>query len=49
MDLGSYDELPERIQLGANAVYDVAAKLQRTAIDQQQWWSISLSTDYVAP
>ena len=49
VDLGSYDELPERIQLGANAVNDVAAKLQRTAIDQQQWWSISLSTDYVAP
>ena len=48
VDLASYDELPERIQLGANAVYDVAAKLQRTASDQQQWWSISLSTDYVA-
>jgi NAD(P)-dependent dehydrogenase (short-subunit alcohol dehydrogenase family) len=49
VDLASYDELPERIQLGANAVNDVAAKLQRTASDQQQWWSISLSTDYVAP
>ena len=48
VDLASYDELPERIQLGANAVYDVAAKLQRTASDQEQWWSISLSTDYVA-
>ena len=48
VDLASYDELPERIQLGANAVNDVAAKLQRTASDQQQWRSISLSTDYVA-
>ena len=46
-DLSSHDELPERIQLGATAVYDVAAKLQRTASDQQQWWSISLSTDYI--
>ena len=46
VDLASYDELPERIQLGANAVYDVAAKLQRTAGDQERWWSISLSTDY---
>ena len=42
-------ELPERIQLGATAVYDVAAKLQRTAGDQERWRSISLSTDcYVA-
>jgi len=48
VDLASYDELPERIQLGANAVNDVAAKLQRTASDQQQWRSISLSTDYAA-
>ena len=48
VDLASYDELPERIQLGANAVYDVAAKLQRTAGDQKRWWSISLSTDYDA-
>jgi hypothetical protein len=47
VDLASYDELPERIQLGANAVYDVAEKLQRTASDQKQWWSISLSTDHV--
>ena len=30
VDLASYDEPPERIQLGANAVNDVAAKLQRT-------------------
>jgi NAD(P)-dependent dehydrogenase (short-subunit alcohol dehydrogenase family) len=46
VDLASYDELPERIQLGATAVFDVAAKLQRTAGDQERWWSISLSTDY---
>jgi NAD(P)-dependent dehydrogenase (short-subunit alcohol dehydrogenase family) len=49
VDLASYDELPERIQLGATAVYDVAAKLQRTAGDHERWRSISLSTDcYVA-
>ena len=46
VDLASYDELPERIQLGASAVYDVAAKLQHKAGDQERWWSISLSTDY---
>ncbi|WP_123026188.1 oxidoreductase [Mycolicibacterium stellerae] len=46
VDLAGYDELPERIQLGANAVSDVAAKLERTASDQEQWRSISLSTDY---
>jgi NAD(P)-dependent dehydrogenase (short-subunit alcohol dehydrogenase family) len=46
VDLASYDELPERIQLGANAVDDVAAKLSRTASDQEQWRSISLSADY---
>ena len=46
VDLASYDELPERIQLGANAVDDVAAKLARTASDQEQWRSISLSADF---
>jgi len=46
VDLASYDKLPERIQLGANAVDDVAAKLARTASDQEQWRSISLSADY---
>ena len=46
VDLASYDELPERIQLGANAVDDVAAKLSRTASDQEQWRSISVSADY---
>jgi NAD(P)-dependent dehydrogenase (short-subunit alcohol dehydrogenase family) len=46
VDLASYDKLPERIQLGANAVDDVAAKLARTASDQEKWRSISLSADY---
>jgi NAD(P)-dependent dehydrogenase (short-subunit alcohol dehydrogenase family) len=46
VDLAAADELPERIQLGAAAVDDVAAKLARTASDQEQWRSISLSADY---
>jgi NAD(P)-dependent dehydrogenase (short-subunit alcohol dehydrogenase family) len=46
VDLVCYDELPERIQLGANAVNDVAAKLERTARDLEQWREISLSADY---
>ena len=46
VDLAGDEELPERIQLGANAVADVAAKLERTASDQEQWRSISLSADY---
>lgn len=46
VDLASYDELPERIQLGANAVNDVAVKLERTARDQEAWRTISLSADY---
>lgn len=46
VDLASYDELPERIQLGANAVDEVAAKLERTARDQEAWRTISLSADY---
>ena len=46
VDLAARDELPERIQLGANAVDDVAAKLERTARDQEQWRAISLSADY---
>lgn len=48
VDLASYDKLPERIQLGANAVDDVAAKLARTASDQEQWRSVSLSADYAS-
>ena len=46
VDLASYGELPERIQLGANAVNDVAGKLERTARDQEAWRAISLSADY---
>ena len=46
VDLAGYDELPERIQLGGNAVADVAAKIERTHNDQVQWRSISLSADY---
>ena len=46
VDLASHDELPERIQLGANAVNDVAVKLERTARDQEAWREISLSADF---
>lgn len=46
VDLADRDDLPERIQLGAAAFDDVAAKLERTAKDQEQWRSISLSADY---
>jgi NAD(P)-dependent dehydrogenase (short-subunit alcohol dehydrogenase family) len=46
VDLASRSDLPERIQLGAGAFNDVADKLERTAKDQAQWRSISLSTDY---
>jgi NAD(P)-dependent dehydrogenase (short-subunit alcohol dehydrogenase family) len=48
VDLADRDELPERIQLGANAIEDVAAKLARTATDQEQWRPISLSADFTA-
>jgi NAD(P)-dependent dehydrogenase (short-subunit alcohol dehydrogenase family) len=48
VDLADCDELPERIQLGANAIEDVAAKLARTATDQEQWRPISLSADFTA-
>lgn len=46
VDLASADELPQRIQLGSNAFEDVAAKLTRTAADQQQWRETSLSADF---
>ncbi len=46
VDLAARPDLPERIQLGTSAVDQVAAKLDRTARDQQQWRDISLSTDY---
>jgi hypothetical protein len=34
--------------LGSNAFGDVAAKLERTARDQEQWRAESLSTDFDA-
>jgi NAD(P)-dependent dehydrogenase (short-subunit alcohol dehydrogenase family) len=46
VDLESTEDLPERIQLGTSAFNDVAAKLERTARDQERWRDISLSTDY---
>jgi NAD(P)-dependent dehydrogenase (short-subunit alcohol dehydrogenase family) len=46
VDLADRDDLPERIQLGTNAFEDVAAKLTRTARDQEQWRAVSLSTDF---
>ncbi|MBJ7340322.1 oxidoreductase [Mycolicibacterium sp.] len=46
VDLAVRDDLPERIQLGSNAFDDVAAKLERTARDQETWRSVSLSTDF---
>lgn len=46
VDLADRNTLPERIQLGANAVNDVADKLERTARDQEQWREIGLSADF---
>ncbi|MFN3005818.1 oxidoreductase [Mycolicibacterium wolinskyi] len=46
VDLPSYDTLPERIQLGRNAFDRIAAKVERTARDQEAWREIALSADY---
>jgi NAD(P)-dependent dehydrogenase (short-subunit alcohol dehydrogenase family) len=46
VDLADRDELPERIQLGANAFERIADKLARTARDQEAWREIALSADY---
>ena len=46
VDLADRDELPERIQLGANAFDRIAEKLARTARDQEAWREIALSADY---
>ena len=46
VDLADRGDLPERIQLGANAFEDVAAKLARTARDQETWRTVSLSADF---
>ncbi|MHA3018833.1 oxidoreductase [Mycobacterium sp. BMJ-28] len=44
--LASEDRLPERIQLGANAVHDIADKLARTSRDLEQWREVALSADF---
>ncbi|CAN5450739.1 oxidoreductase [soil metagenome] len=46
VDLVARDELPARIQLGANAITDVAQKVELTARDQEQWREIGLSADF---
>lgn len=46
VDLAARDELPARIQLGANAITDVAQKVELTTRDQQQWREIGLSADF---
>ena len=48
VDLAQRDELPQRIQLGANAINDIAEKIQRTAHDQEQWRAIGLAADFDA-
>ena len=44
--LADRDDLPERIQLGANAVDSVSDKLDRTARDLQEWKKVALSADF---
>lgn len=44
--LADRDDLPERIQLGANAVDSVGAKLEQTARDLENWRDIALSADF---
>jgi short-subunit dehydrogenase len=46
VDLAGREVIPQRIQLGANAIYDIAEKLQVTARDQQEWREIGLSADF---
>ena len=46
VDLADRDELPERIQLGANSFKRIAEKLARTARDQEAWREIALSADF---
>jgi len=48
VDLPGHSELPERLQLGEDCFNAVAAKLERTARDQQHWRDVSLSTAYRA-
>jgi NAD(P)-dependent dehydrogenase (short-subunit alcohol dehydrogenase family) len=44
--LAGRDDVPERIQLGANAVDSVAAKLEQTSRDLESWRDIALSADF---
>jgi NAD(P)-dependent dehydrogenase (short-subunit alcohol dehydrogenase family) len=46
VDLADREDLPERIQLGAEAFQRVAEKLARTARDQEAWRDVALSADY---
>ena len=46
VDLASTDPLPQRIQLGARAIQDVAAKVEVVTREQQQWRDIGLSADF---
>jgi NAD(P)-dependent dehydrogenase (short-subunit alcohol dehydrogenase family) len=46
VDLASTDPLPQRIQLGARAIQDVAAKVELVVREQQQWRDIGLSADF---
>jgi NAD(P)-dependent dehydrogenase (short-subunit alcohol dehydrogenase family) len=46
IDLAAHDAVPQRIQLGAAAIYDIAEKVQRTAQDQQRWRDVGLSAEY---
>jgi NAD(P)-dependent dehydrogenase (short-subunit alcohol dehydrogenase family) len=44
--LAGRGDVPERIQLGANAVDSVAAKLEQTSRDLESWRDIALSADF---
>lgn len=46
VDLAGRDDVPERIQLGANAVESIAAKLEQTSRDLEAWKDIALSADF---
>ena len=46
VNLAGGEVIPQRIQLGANAIYDIAEKLQVAARDQQEWREIGLSADF---
>lgn len=46
VDLADRDDLPQRIQLGANAFQRIEEKLARTARDQEAWRETALSADF---